>query len=412
MVGQERAGRDQSLERMVRPVGQARAGAYGEPGKSASVRLDGVCKTLGGTQVLAGISLDVQPGEFVTLLGPSGSGKTSTLMVIAGFMVPERGRVFVGDRDMTEVPPGRRRNMGVVFQNYALFPHMSVAGNVAFPLRVRGLPRREVADRVEKALALVRLEGLADRRPARLSGGQQQRVALARALIFEPSVLLMDEPLGALDVRLKQELQWEIRSLQRAIGATVIYVTHDQNEALLLSDRIALLRDGRIEQVGSPQQLYRAPASVFAARFLGESNLLSGRYEAGPDSGLRVGGTGLLLPLLPRVAPPAVDGEACVGLLRPEALSIAAAGAGDAADRAEATQAAAQVAGVVQEAVFVGQAMRYVVTADQLPVPLIVHQPIRAGMQILAPGGRARVQWNAADLHLIPERRQHDAPPL
>src|SRR5215213_4471727 len=255
-------------------------------GRPAAVHLDNIWKAMGSTQVLSGISLDIKASEFVTLLGPSGSGKTSSLMAVAGFIVPDRGRILVGDRDVTHVPPGRQRDMGIVFQNYALFPHMSVAKNIAYPLAVRGVSRHEIKGRVGNVLELVQLGGLADRKPSRLSGGQQQRVALARALVFEPSVLLMDEPMGALDVRLKQELQWEIRRLQRSIGATVIYVTHDQEEAMLLSDRVALLRDGRVEQYGRPQELYRRPNSIFTARFLGESNLIIGRFEAGPPSRL------------------------------------------------------------------------------------------------------------------------------
>jgi ABC-type Fe3+/spermidine/putrescine transport system ATPase subunit len=378
---------------MVMPSGNAHAAGGG---KSAAVKIEDVWKTLGGTQVLAGVDLDIGAGEFVTLLGPSGSGKTSTLMAVAGFLVPERGRIVVGERDVTRTPPGRERDMGIVFQNYALFPHMTVARNVAYPLAVRGMPKRDIAEKVARALALVQLDGLADRKPAKLSGGQQQRVALARALVFEPSVLLMDEPMGALDVRLKQELQWEIRRLQRAIGATVIYVTHDQDEAMVLSDRIALMRDGRLEQYGTPRSLYHAPKSIFAARFLGESNLIAGHYEAGSPGCLRVAATQFALPLKEdhdRLA----HGARCAALLRPEVLSVLP-GAAPAAIL-EAGHVA--LPATIVEAVFVGQAMRYQVDVPQLGETLIIQQSVRAGTAQLQQGAPALVQWDASDAHLI-----------
>ena len=370
--------------------------------KSASVRLTDVWKRLGDTQVLAGVSLDIRAGEFVTLLGPSGSGKTSTLMAVAGFVSPDCGQIVVGDRDVTRLPPGRERDMGIVFQNYALFPHMSVAKNIAYPLRVRGLPRREIEARVGKALDLVQLGAFADRKPARLSGGQQQRVALARALVFEPAVLLMDEPMGALDVRLKQELQWEIRRLQRAIGATVIYVTHDQHEALVLSDRVALLRDGRVEQYGSPEELYRMPGSLFAARFLGESNLIHGRFEPGSGGGLRLEPSGALL-RLGGDTPAATAGQCFTALLRPEMIAINPAY--DAVP--DPTHGVSTMDGVVSDAVFIGQATRYVVDVPTLTEPLIVQQVTRQGQASVGPERRVRVSWDAADIHLMPAEALH-----
>jgi len=376
--------------------------------KSASVAVEEIWKRIGSTQVLSGVSLDIQAGEFVTLLGPSGSGKTSTLMAVAGFVAPDKGRIVVGGRDVTDVPPGRERDMGIVFQNFALFPHMNVAKNVAYPLSVRGVPRRETAARVTKVLELVQLTGLEHRRPAQLSGGQQQRVALARALVFEPSVLLMDEPLGSLDVRLKQELQWEIRRLQRSIGATIVYVTHDQNEALLLSDRVALLRDGRVEQYGPPQELYRTPRTVFTARFLGESNLIVGRYEARPLPGVRVPETGLFVHANGVAGTNAIEGDVYAALLRPEALSIAAPGVGRAAADPSTQDGTNAVEGIVQEAVFVGQATRYLVSASSLAQPLIVQQAARAGAEQLSPGSPARVSWDASDVHLIPAGARDD----
>ena len=225
-----------------------------------------------------GIDLEVRRGEFVTLLGPSGSGKTTTLRMVAGFMSPSGGSIEIDGSDMTRVPP-YRRDVGMVFQNYALFPHMTAAQNIAFPLRMRGRPRPEIDRRVADALSLVKLGDLGDRYPRQLSGGQQQRIALARAVVFEPRVLLMDEPLGALDRKLRESLQLEIIRVSRQLGSTVLYVTHDQEEALVMSDRIAIFSAGRIEQLGSGEDLYDRPASLFVADFIGESNILRGRYE-------------------------------------------------------------------------------------------------------------------------------------
>ena len=248
--------------------------------------------------------LTVAQGEFFTLLGPSGSGKTTLLNVTAGYVAPSVGRVFIGDADVTDLPP-RRRNVGMVFQSYALFPHLDVFENVAYGLRVRRRARaRTSAAASREALATLQLDGLGDRRIAQLSGGQQQRVALARALVIEPSVLLMDEPLGALDRQLRKQVQLELRHLHQRMGRTTLYVTHDQEEALVLSDRIGVMRAGRLEQVGTARDLYEQPASVFVAGFLGESNLLAGQVTAldgdraelrvaglaGPDPGHRGGG--------------------------------------------------------------------------------------------------------------------------
>lgn len=221
------------------------------------------------------ISLDIAPGEFVSLLGPSGSGKTTTLMMMAGFAQPTFGSILVGGRNMAEIPP-HKRDIGMVFQSYALFPHMSVADNVDYPLRVRGVSKSERAARTAKALELVRLpiKDFGSRKPPQLSGGQQQRVALARALVYEPRVLLMDEPMGALDRNLRSTLQLEIKALHERIGVTIVNVTHDQEEALTMSDRIALFREGKIEQFGTARELYEEPVSAFAARFLGEANIL------------------------------------------------------------------------------------------------------------------------------------------
>ncbi len=233
----------------------------------------------GRTLAVRGLTLDVAQGEFLTLLGPSGSGKTTTLNMLAGFERPTRGEILLGGRPVDRLPP-YERNIGMVFQNYALFPHMTVGENVAFPLSVRRMPRAKIAERVQRALAMVRLEAFSERRPAQLSGGQQQRIALARALVFEPSLVLMDEPLGALDKKLREQMQIEIKLLHERLGLTVVYVTHDQSEALTMSDRIAVFHDGQVMQQGTPDVLYSQPRDAFVAGFIGENNMLSGTVEA------------------------------------------------------------------------------------------------------------------------------------
>jgi putative spermidine/putrescine transport system ATP-binding protein len=242
----------------------------------AYVRFVEVEKTYdGATLVVKKLSLDVARGEFLTLLGPSGSGKTTCLMMLAGFEAVTRGEIVLDGRPINNVPP-YKRDIGVVFQNYALFPHMTVGENLAFPLEVRSVPRGEIAGRIQRALEMVQLEGFGHRRPAQLSGGQQQRVAVARALVFEPKLVLMDEPLGALDKQLREQMQYEIRHIHERTGVTVVYVTHDQSEALTMSNRIAVLNHGRIQQLASPEDLYERPENAFVAQFIGESNRLLG----------------------------------------------------------------------------------------------------------------------------------------
>ncbi|WP_182908849.1 ABC transporter ATP-binding protein [Microbispora sp. H13382] len=237
------------------------------------IRLDRVTKDFGlAAPAVDDISLTIRPGEFMTFLGPSGSGKTTTLNLIAGFETLTAGTIALNGTDVSDVPP-HRRNLGMLFQNYALFPHLTVAQNVAYPLRERKVPKREIARKVAEVLELVQLTGRDDNHPSQLSGGQQQRVALARAIVFEPRALLLDEPLGALDRNLRSALQAEIRRIHREVGSTFVFVTHDQEEAMNLSDRIALFNNGRIEQIGTPQQLYAEPETLFTARFLGDSNV-------------------------------------------------------------------------------------------------------------------------------------------
>jgi putative spermidine/putrescine transport system ATP-binding protein len=285
-------------------------------------------KSFGSAVAVDVVDLEVRRGEFLTLLGPSGSGKTTTLRMVAGFMAPSGGSIEIDGRDMTRVPP-YRRDVGMVFQNYALFPHMTAAQNVAFPLRMRGRPKAEIERRVADALNLVKLGDLGGRYPRQLSGGQQQRIALARAVVFEPRLLLMDEPLGALDRKLRKSLQLEIIHISRQLGATVLYVTHDQEEALMMSDRIAIFSAGRIEQLGTGDDLYDRPASLFVADFIGESNILRGTYEAdGADGGWMTRGTSRL-----RIGRAAAErstlesGSASALVVRPERIQIVEEGA-------------------------------------------------------------------------------------
>ena len=265
---------------------------------------------------VADLDLAIERGEFLTLLGPSGSGKTTTLMMLAGFETPSAGEILLGGASLANRPP-YRRNMGVVFQNYALFPHMSVAENVAFPLRVRGIKGSEATKKVANALALVKLDGLGERRPDALSGGQRQRVALARALVFEPDLVLMDEPLGALDRQLREHLQVEIKRIQRTLGLTIVYVTHDQDEALTMSDRIAVFAGGRIQQIGRPDAIYETPANAFVAGFVGENNMLAGTVVTRNDDqcAIRLPGGQIVRAM---AAGAIMAGDAVVAAIRPE----------------------------------------------------------------------------------------------
>jgi putative spermidine/putrescine transport system ATP-binding protein len=259
---------------MIANPDSARSAAVGDPAVGrAAVDVTGLRKRFGDVIALADVDMRAAQGEFFTLLGPSGSGKTTLLRLIAGFERPDSGRIELGGRDVTRLPP-YARNVNTVFQDYALFPHMSVSENIEYGLRVRRMPRQERRRRAAEALERVRLSGLGQRKPAQLSGGQRQRVALARAIVNEPQVLLLDEPLGALDLKLRQEMQLELQHVQREVGITFVYVTHDQEEALSMSDRIAVLNQGRIEQVGSPVEVYERPLTAFVAGFIGVSNLI------------------------------------------------------------------------------------------------------------------------------------------
>jgi putative spermidine/putrescine transport system ATP-binding protein len=284
----------------------------------------GIRKVYGSVTAVKNVTMDITEGEFMTFLGPSGSGKSTTLYILAGFQDPTEGDILLNGQSLLSTP-SHRRNIGMVFQRYTLFPHLTVGENVAFPLRIRRRPQAEVADRVKKALKLVRLEGFEDRKPALMSGGQQQRVALARALVYNPPVLLMDEPLSALDKKLREEIQFEIRRIHQETGVTILYVTHDQEEALRLSDRIAVFSQGEIDQIGTGQELYANPATHFVAGFIGDSNFMDAEVVANACGQARLalpGGT--VIDGVPMHGDRAAGKRASL-LLRPERLSLSQA---------------------------------------------------------------------------------------
>jgi putative spermidine/putrescine transport system ATP-binding protein len=338
---------------------------------SVGVRMEDVSVALGGATILDGVSLDAQPGEFVTLLGPSGSGKTTTLNVLAGFVAHERGRVAIGDEVVDALPP-HRRNIGFVFQSYALFPHMTVAQNVGYPLAARKVSRAERDRRVAEVLDLVQLPHAGDRAVRSLSGGQQQRIALARALVFEPNLLLLDEPLAALDKQLRDAMQLEVRRIHERTGMTTIAVTHDQVEAMTMSDRVVILDGGRISQAGTPEEVYEHPANLFVAGFLGEANLLPARDGRVAALGVATSGQR--------------DGTAIV---RPERLELTA-GPDDGRP------------GVVSDARFQGTRMRLVVELEDGQT-LLMAIPVDADGRRPARGERVHVRCTHETVHAVAE---------
>lgn len=284
------------------------------------IRFESVSKSFGSLTVVDSLDLTIHKGEFLSLLGPSGSGKTTILMMLAGFERPTQGTISLDGVRIDQLPP-HRREMGVVFQNYALFPHMTVAENVAFPLEMKRLPRAEIAEKVQRALDMVQMGHLKDRRPSQLSGGQQQRVALTRALVFEPRVILMDEPLGALDKQLREHMQLEIRQLHKRLGLTIVFVTHDQSEALTMSDRIAVFNAGKIEQIDSPNVIYDMPRTRFVAQFIGETNLIEANVIA-IQEGVATISLGEDIMAKVRAAPELAVGQKACFSLRPERLRL------------------------------------------------------------------------------------------
>ena len=263
--------------------------------ENALLRLENLKKSFDGNPVLKGICLDVMPGEFVTLLGPSGCGKTTTLRIIAGLLEPDAGRVFLDGKDITRLEP-EKRDINTVFQNYALFSHMNVEKNISYGLRIKGVKKSEWQKKVSEMLSLVQLEGYEKRMPSQLSGGQRQRVAIARAVVLNPRLLLLDEPLGALDLKLRRQMQQELKDIQRRLGIAFIYITHDQEEALNMSDRIAIMRDGHFEQIGTPEEIYERPKTRFAADFIGQTNLLEATVAEKDGRGLILNYAGMFIP--------------------------------------------------------------------------------------------------------------------
>ena len=286
-----------------------------------SVSLEGVTKLFGDTAAVNDVTLELKGGELFFLLGPSGCGKTTCLRIVAGFYDPDEGAVRFGEREMNRVPP-HRRNTGMVFQNYALWPHMSVADNVAYGLRLRKLPGAERTEKVERALDVVRMTEHAGKYPNQLSGGQQQRIALARALVIEPDVLLLDEPLSNLDAKLRGQMRYEIKRIHDAVGTTALYVTHDQVEALSMADRLAVMHEGRIEQVGTPREIYNVPVNRFVAQFIGDTNFVDGSVVAEPSSGRVVVQTSLGELSCSAPVEPVASGAEVTCSMRPESLSI------------------------------------------------------------------------------------------
>ncbi|HEX9043565.1 MAG TPA: ABC transporter ATP-binding protein [Candidatus Limnocylindrales bacterium] len=335
-----------------------------------AVRLENVVKRFGDVEAVAGIDLEVREGEFFSMLGPSGSGKTTTLRMIAGFELPTSGRILLHGVDVSGRPTFER-DVNTVFQDYALFPHMDVAANVAYGLVVRKVPKQERTRRVADALRMVRLEGYEKRRPSQLSGGQRQRVALARALVNRPRVLLLDEPLGALDLKLREEMQLELKEIQREVGITFIYVTHDQEEALTMSDRLAVFSRGRIEQIGSPAEVYEHPATRFVAGFVGTSNLLAGE------------------------AARAIVGDDGTFTVRPEKIRLTDPSETPAPDETSAL-------GMIRDVVYLGPETRYLVQLDAGSELLVTQQNLAtSSSEALAAKGRAvRLVW----------KRQHNYP--
>ncbi len=334
-----------------------------------AIRLASLAKHFGAVKAVDGVDLTIQDGEFFSMLGPSGSGKTTVLRMIAGFEAPTTGRIFLGEQDVTDQPP-YARDVNTVFQDYALFPHMDVQTNVEYGLRVKKVGKVERRERAAEALRAVRLEGYADRRPTQLSGGQRQRVALARALVNRPKVLLLDEPLGALDLKLRREMQIELKQIQREVGITFVFVTHDQEEALTMSDRIAVFNEGRIEQVATPTELYEAPATAFVAGFVGTSNLLTGE------------------------AARTVFGRVGTFSIRPEKIHLSTIDLQSGGERTKAQ-------GVVETVVYLGSVNHYLVALDGGGSLTVLRQNLHGttDQAMSQSGDRVALSW--ADEHVI-----------
>jgi putative spermidine/putrescine transport system ATP-binding protein len=351
----------------------------------AHLSLRGVVKSYDGkTNAVDGITIDIARGEFITFLGPSGSGKTTTLLMIAGFEYPTDGSIALDGHDLLLSKP-YERNIGMVFQNYALFPHMTASKNVMFPLRMRRVPRRDQEARAAKILELVGLRGLADRYPRELSGGQQQRVALARGLVFNPDLLLLDEPLGALDKNLREQMQVEIKRIHRETGTTMIYVTHDQTEAMTMSDRIAVFSGGRLEQVGSPLEVYHRPANRFVGEFVGDSNFFAGRIDSTRSGWVELAGIG---PAQVAIRDPAPTGDVVL-MIRPERLCLCDPNAANDCNRLDMT---------VADIINYGDSIVAIGTTNGLPLRL---RAAASALDTLRPGAIVKLGWAPTDAHIL-----------
>jgi len=368
------------------------AGNEMDQSKLQDVFIQNVSKHFGDIKAVDRVTFSIKGGEFLTLLGPSGSGKTTLLNMIAGFFRPTNGSILIGEKDITGLPP-EKRDVGMTFQNYALFPHMTVAENIAFPLKMKKVPKHEIADKIKKALELVRLSGFESRHPKQLSGGQQQRISLARSIVFDPSLLLMDEPLGALDKKLRQHMQLELKQLQRKLEMTVVYVTHDQEEALTMSDRIAVMNEGRIEQIDTPDEIYQHPKNWFVADFIGESNFINGKimennadnsvikiftekYVNGPKHKWMTAGMEVFV------------------LLRPERLSI---------HLEKPIDVSNLVSGTIQEDFYVGNISRYLISIPEWGIILNVELRNTQETFRFKSGQNVFLSWHVNDTIIIPK---------
>jgi spermidine/putrescine transport system ATP-binding protein len=358
--------------------------------RDQGIDIVGVTKLFGDFKAVDDVSFTIRDGEFFTMLGPSGCGKTTTLRMIAGFEEPSHGQILLRGQDVTYVPPAKR-NVNMVFQAYALFPHMSVWDNIAFGLQIKKVPKAEIGPRVEEAIATVRLGGFEKRKPGQLSGGQQQRVALARALVNRPAALLLDEPLGALDLKLRKELQLELKHLQTQTQTTFVYVTHDQEEALTMSDRIAVMKDGLVEQIATPRELYERPATPFVAGFIGVSNLIHFRVDR-TEAGVAY----MDLGEGERVTTSGAPGPGAFDVtIRPERVKIAT---GDSAPTAT------RVTGIVKDVVYLGS-MTQLIVELRTGEDLVVHRLNDEGVTDPAVGDRIVLQWAADQAYVIGSRR-------
>lgn len=349
------------------------------------VRFENVSKSYDGDNiVINGLTLDIERGEFLTLLGPSGSGKSTLLMMLAGFEAPSEGRIYLNGRPIENLPP-HKRNIGMVFQSYALFPHMTVAENLAYPLRVRRLAKKAITQHVNRALDMVQMRDFAERKPMLLSGGQQQRVALARAIVFQPDLILMDEPLGALDKKLREDMQLEIKHLHQELGVTVVYVTHDQSEALTMSDRIAIFNGGRIEQLDEPGALYDAPQTRFVAGFIGDNNAIEGEVVDISD-GLATLSIDRGISTRARATAGLSKGQRAVISIRPEKISLRAAG----------NNSAAQLTAFVRDRIYLGDHLHFHTQTDAGTRLLVKQLNVAEGLGLNA-GDRCELTWTAED---------------